>query len=208
MRGRRPLGGETEARRGRASPPGGSRALGAVLRGGSGATPGILPPPARPQPGLFLAARSQTGWDESEAGGGDVGGPEPLQQGGGRDGRDGGVGRAQPRGAAARLRDASAPPGPVPMGAGGDAQRSAPASVSLSPGCSPGRAAALLPRETPAPPPPGHPRPFLIASGRLFCLANPYPLLCKPLSIALQTLISARLTLSRGGVGRADGKRG
>lgn len=202
MRGRRPLGGETEARCGCASPPGGSRALKAMLQGGSGATPGILPPPARPQLGLFLAARSQTGWDESEAGGGDVGGPELLQQGDGRDGRggrDGDVGRAQPRGAAALLRNASAPPGPVPMGAGGDAQRSAPASVSLTPGCSPGRAAALLPRQTPAPPWPPSSLPY--------CLRVPL-LHCKPLSIALQILINARLRLSRGGVGRADGKRG
>lgn len=128
-----------------------------------------------------------------------MGGPELLQQGDGRGGRDGDVGRAQPRGAAALLRNASAPPGPVPMGAGGDAQRSAPASVSLTPGCSPGRAAALLPRETPAPPWPPSSLPY--------CLRAP-PLPCKSLSIALQILINARLRLSRGGVGRADGKRG
>lgn len=49
--------------------------------GESEATLGILLPPSQPQPGLFLAGRSQAGWDDSEPGGGEVGGPRQLKQG-------------------------------------------------------------------------------------------------------------------------------
>lgn len=47
---------------------------------------GILLPPSRPQCGLFLAGRSQTGQDDSEAGGGEAGGPRQLKQDGKWDG--------------------------------------------------------------------------------------------------------------------------